>query len=61
MKRSISNYLKEDRQWVRPQRIEHVQNQLQQAETNEDKEFWLAILAANGVTIQRRSKRKVAA
>jgi hypothetical protein len=58
MKRSISEFLREDRQWIRPQRIQHAEMQLKQSQEEADRKFWLAILAANGVIIKRDKRGK---
>lgn len=45
---TIKEYLKQDRQWPRVMRIAHAQLKLRQAEGEDDKKFWTAILKANG-------------
>ena len=39
--------LKDDRQWLRSQRLQHAKHQLQIANSSEEKDIWKAIIRAN--------------
>jgi hypothetical protein len=43
----VKEFLKADRQWPHRLRVAHAQMQIQRATTDEEFEFWRAVLAAN--------------
>ena len=43
----IEAYLKQDRQWLRHQRIGHAEYQKKTAKTDDDRRFWHAIIKRN--------------
>lgn len=44
---NVKEYLKADRQWPRIHRLNHARWQLRNAKTNDEKEFWKAVVKAN--------------
>jgi hypothetical protein len=46
--KTVLDYLKQDRQWRRIDRIAHAEYQLARATIDVDRRFWLAVLTADG-------------
>jgi len=47
MKYNVREYLKNDRQWLRLQRINHAKYQLTKATTEQACQFWKDVISAN--------------
>lgn len=45
----LEEYLKQDRQWTRSCRVAHARYQLKHAKTEQEREFWSAVLTANSI------------
>lgn len=43
----LQDVLEGDRQWLRPQRIQHAKYMFNLADTAEDKQLWRAVIKAN--------------
>ena len=48
---TLQAYLHSDRQWKREHRIVHARTMLRQASSAADKNFWKAVLQANGAWV----------
>lgn len=49
----LKDYLKSERQWPRHCRIAHAEYQLANATSRRSKDFWRAVLKANGAFVRR--------
>jgi hypothetical protein len=47
MKYNVREYLKQDRQWLRPQRINHAKYELERASNEQERQFWKDVISAN--------------
>lgn len=45
-------FLKEDRQWLRTQRLMHAKHQKKKAESRADKTFWQYVIEMNAIEIR---------
>lgn len=49
----LEEYLLNDRQWLRRDRIDHARYQLRNAQTEEDRKFYLEVIKANMTDVRR--------
>ena len=56
MNNRLEEYLKSDRQWLRPQRLDHAKYMLRHTATTdtEEYEFWREVIKANSLTVEKR-------
>lgn len=47
MNLDVKEYLKNDRQWLRQQRLDHAKYQLRKATDPKEKSFWKQVIDAN--------------
>jgi len=58
MKQSVTEYLKQDRQWPRHLRVAHANYQKRNTGDDEAKKFWSNIIAANADAPIKKGKAK---